>query len=105
MDPIVITVFGYSLTIGVVVSALTQYIKTSKKIPYLHLIPGVKALTKAIASGNKQEIRFGIALVAVVANAVSVYMLTGAMPSVQTLLLAFQSFISALGTYDLMFRE
>jgi len=104
IDPIVTTVFGYSVTIGVLASVLTQVIKNTQSIPFLSNIPGVQKFIDAISPGNAAEVRIFVVAIAVIANIASVYYATGAVPALPIIIATVNSFLTALGNYDFMLK-
>ncbi len=96
---------GQQVGIGILISVLTQIIKVTEKIPGLSNFKPVRWLLDKIASGNKDEIHLFVAIIAVLTSAVLTYMETGEIASLQTLTGSFATFLSALGTYNIMFDK
>jgi hypothetical protein len=65
----------------------------------------VQRVVNAVSKGNVLQIRVFVAVLAVGLNALSVYLNTGDVVSVQTALQAGISFFTALGTFDLVFAK
>lgn len=104
MDPTVGHFLGYSIGLGMLVSVLTQIVKTVESIPYLSRIPGMQWVINKIEKGKPEEIRIFVCILAVLTNAVSVYLNTGTVVDVATLWGSAASFFTSLGTYDLVFK-
>lgn len=103
-DPIVMDLMGYSISIGLVVTMITQILKTVERIPVLSALKPVQMLVDAIDTGNVEQIRTFVGVLCVAANVASVYYTTGQFPALPIVLTSLMSFLGALGAYDFAFK-
>lgn len=100
--------YGYSITIGLIVSAITELIKFTQAVPFLSRLKAVQWLLETIQKGNAGQIRAGVAVLCVIINLVSFLMNGGSIGGVyeMTVMLtgSFSSFMTALGSYNLIFQ-
>lgn len=104
MESPVFALFGTSVTIGIVVSVLTNIVKFTQKVPYLSSLPFVQKLIDIIDRGNAAQIRTFVALLCLAANTAYLYSISGTVPAIPMMVASFNSFLTALGTYDFALR-
>lgn len=102
------TFLGYSVGLGMLVSAITQIIKYTRFVPIIGDLSVVRFVLDAISRGNPVQIRTGVAVIATLLNIVSFFLNGGEvldpMQFAMGVLAAFNSFMTALGTYNIVFE-
>lgn len=100
--------YGYSIGIGVIVSVLIEAIKFTQAVPFIGHWHPVKFVVDSITKGNPMQIRIGVAVFCTLLNLISFFVNGGSATDVFALLTMvganFNSFLAALGTFNLIFE-
>ncbi len=96
--------FGLSLTVGALITGLTQALKVTQTIPFLSKVPLVQRLVNAVAKGNVIQVRAFVAVLCVILSTLAAYLQTGALPELnaQFLLFNLKAFFDATAGYTLL---
>ncbi len=100
--------FGYSIALGMFVSVIIQIIKYTPYVPVIGQFTIVRSVIDAISRGNAVQIRTGVAVLATVLNLASFFYngghITDPVQFMLGIVAAFNSFMTALGTYNIAFE-
>ena len=101
--------YGYSIGIGVIVSAIIELLKFTKVVPVIGHFAPIKALVDFIEKGKPDQIRISVAAFCVVLNLISFFwnggLVTDAFQLITMISGSFSSFLSALGTFNFLFEQ
>ncbi len=106
MESTVATFFGYTVSVGGVVAALTQAIKLAESIPFLSKIPFVQWIVDTVTKEDPTAIRIFVVFTCLVLNLVGQWISTGHWPMLDPIMLAatFSSFLAATATFHVVLQ-
>lgn len=103
-NDLLVAQFGtVTIGLGLIVTLVTQAIKSSETIPWINKIPGAQWIIDQVSAGNVTSVRIFAGVIALALNVFYVKYTSGAWMDTQTLVSTAGSFLTALGGYNLFF--